>query len=143
MSLYSPHILIKKKDITSIFLNDNQKYLSIYDFQYIHLHKNDNHIFKQLLEKRVSEFNFNNFNFNKENTGFFKNYMYTIMDKDIVEDKLKISNVEILKKELLCNQSEVNSITGKNNLNNIGFIHVDNIKYLKSLSLKKLSYILY
>ena len=135
MSLYSPHILIKKKDITSIFLNDNQKYLSIYDFQYIHLHKNDDHIFKKLLEKRVSEFNSNSFN--KNFTGFFKNYMYTVMDKDIVENKLKFTNFKLLIDQLLCNPSEINSISEKEKLNNMGFINVDNIQYLEGLSFKE------
>ena len=75
MSLYLPHILKDKKDITSIFLNENQKQLSIYDFQYMYSHKGE-HIFKKLLEKRVSQFN--NRNLDKKIYGFHENYMYTI-----------------------------------------------------------------
>jgi hypothetical protein len=52
MSNYYPHVIKTKNDITSIFLTENQKKLSIYDFQYIYSHKNEEHIFKKLLEKR-------------------------------------------------------------------------------------------
>ena len=50
-------------------------------------HINKKHIFVKLLEKRVSDFNQNKFDENIY--GFHKNYMYTIMDKTIVENKLK------------------------------------------------------
>ena len=82
MSLYLPHVLKEKKDITSIFLNEEQKKLSIYDFQYIYSHLNK-HIFKDILEKRIIQLNNKEINENKY--GFYNNYMYTIMDKEIVE----------------------------------------------------------
>ena len=103
MSLYSPHILKENNDITSIFLNEEQKKLSIYDFQYIYSHLNS-HIFKDLLQKRIIQLN--NKELNEKIYGFYKDYMYTIMDKEIVEKKLNDTNIFKLKQELLCNQSE-------------------------------------
>ena len=57
MSIYYPHVIKTKNDITSIFLIENRKKLFIYNFQYIYFHQNEEHIFKKLLEKRISEFN--------------------------------------------------------------------------------------
>ena len=86
MSLYLPHVLKEKKSIASIFINEDQKNLSIYDFQYTYSHLNK-HIFKDLLEKRIIQLN--NKELNEKTYGFYKNYMYTIMEKEIVEKKNK------------------------------------------------------
>ena len=135
MSLYLPHILKDKKDITSIFLNENQKQLSIYDFQYMYSHKGE-HILKKLLEKRVSQFN--NRNLDKKIYGFHENYMYTIMDKEIVENKLKKTDIKMLKENLLPNKSEIYSLnTNKLSKNDEYFILTNNINYLKGLSFEQ------
>ena len=135
MSLYLPHILKDKKDITSIFLNENQKQLSIYDFQYMYSHK-DEHIFKKLLEKRVSQFN--DGNFDKTIYGFHENYMYTMMDKEIVENKLKKTDMKMLKEKLLPNKSEIYSLnSNKPSKNEEYIILTNNIKYLERLSFEQ------
>ena len=133
MSLYLPHILKEKKDIISIFLNDEQKNYSIFDFQYIYSHLN-NHIFKELLEKRISQLNKKDLNENLY--GFYKGYMYTIMDKEIVERKINDTNIFKLKQDLLANQSENYYFTNtkKDIRDENFFILSDNIQYLKGLS---------
>ena len=69
MSLYLPHVLKEKKSIASIFINEVQKNLSIYDFQYTYSHLNK-HIFKDLLEKRIIQLN--NKELNEKTYGFYK-----------------------------------------------------------------------
>ena len=133
MSLYLPHILKEKKDIKSIFLNEEQKKYSIFDFQYIYSHLN-NHIFRELLEKRISQLN--NKDINENICGFYKGYMYTIMDKEIVERKINDTNLFKLKQDLLANQSENYYFTNtkKALVDENFFILSDNIQYLKGLS---------
>ena len=134
MSLYSPHVLKEKKDITSIFLNEDQKKYSIYDFQYIYSHLNK-HIFKDLLEKRIIQLN--NKEMDEKKYGFYNNYMYTIMDKKIVEKKLNDTNIFKLKQELLANKSEKYYFSNFNKDRKDDdklFIFSDNIEYLKGLS---------
>ena len=153
MSIYYPHVIKTKNDITSIFLDENQKKLSIYDFQYIYSHQNEEHIFKKLLEKRISEFNEKKFD--KKIYGFFQNYMYTIMDKSIVENKLKDLDYKNLKEQLLPNLSEIGitpsrfedlkKISHSQNVNiekspikDFPFINSDNIQYLKGISYEQI-----
>ena len=153
MSIYYPHVIKTKNDITSIFLDENQKKLSIYDFQYIYSHQNEEHIFKKLLEKRISEFNEKKFD--KKIYGFFQNYMYTIMDKSIVENKLKDLDYKNLKEQLLPNLSEIGitpsrfedlkKISNSQNVNiekspikDFPFINSDNIEYLKGISYEQI-----
>ena len=133
MSLYLPHILKKKKDIISIFLNEEQKKYSIFDFQYIYSHLN-NHILRELLEKRISQLNNNDLNENIY--GFYKGYMYTIMDKEIVERKINDINIFKLKQGLLANQSENYYFTNakKAMKDENYFILSDNTQYIKGLS---------
>ena len=153
MSIYYPHVIKTKNDITSIFLTENQKKLSIYDFQYIYSHQNKEHIFKKLLEKRISEFNQKKFD--KKIYGFFENYMYTIMDKSIVENKLSDLDYKNLKEQLLPNLSEIGitpsrfedyqNISNSQNANienssikDFPFINSDNIQYLKGISYEQI-----
>ena len=136
MSLYLPHILKNKKNIASIFLNENQKKLSIYDFQYMYSH-NKEHIFKQLIEKRVSQFNENIFD--KNIYGFYENIMYTIMDTEIIEKKLKYTDMNILKENLIPNKSEIYYYNSNklSKTNEEFFVLSDNIRYLKGLSFEQ------
>ena len=60
MSIYYPHVIKTKNDITSIFLIENQKKLSIYDFQYIYSHQNEEHIFKNFWKKEFQSLIINN-----------------------------------------------------------------------------------
>ena len=143
-----------KNDITSIFLTDNQKKLSIYDFQYIYSHKNEEHIFKNFWKK---EFQSLYKKFNKKIYGFYKNYRYAIMDKSIVENKLKDLDYKNLKEQLLPNLSEIgitpsrfedlqkNSNSQKENIEkspikDFPFINSDNIQYLKGISYEQTMY---
>ena len=153
ISIYYYHVIKTKNDITSIFLTENQKKLSIYDFQYIYSHQNKEHIFKKLLEKRISEFNQKKFD--KKIYGFFENYMYTIMDKSIVENKLSDLDYKNLKEQLLPNLSEIGitpsrfedyqNISNSQNANienssikDFPFINSDNIQYLKGISYEQI-----
>ena len=133
MSLYLPHILKEKKNIISIFLNKEQKKYSIFDFQYIYSHLN-NHIFRELLEKRISQLN--NSDLNENLYGFYKGYMYTIMDEEIVERKINDTNIFKLKQDLLANQSENYYFTNTKKAikDENYFILSDNMQYLKGLS---------
>ena len=51
MSIYYPHMIKTTNNITSIFLDENQKKLSIFDFLYIYSHQNKEHIFKNFCKK--------------------------------------------------------------------------------------------
>ena len=134
---YIYHIFLKERnDITSIFLNEDQKKLSINDFQYIYSHLNK-HILKELLEKRIIQLN--NKELDENQYGFYKNYMYTIMEKEIVEKKINDINIRNLKEGLLCNQSETNYFVNINEdrRDYKSFILSNNIQYLRSLNFEE------
>ena len=138
MSIYSPHILKEKNNITSIFLDENQRKLSIYDFQYMYSHNKNGNIFQELLEKRVSQFN-EKF-LDEKIYGFYDNYMYTIFDNEIIKNKLKLSTMKKLTENLLPNQSEIYfniSNNNEDNENNEDFVLFENISYLKGLSFEQ------
>ena len=61
--------------------------------------------FKIFKKKRISHFNAKNFD--KNVYGFHENYMYTIMGKEIIDQKIKSIDIKTLKENLLLNQSEI------------------------------------
>ena len=138
MSLYYPHILKKTNDIRSIFLNDAQKKLNVKDFQYCAFHNNEHCLFIKILQRRILQFNDNKFNKNNEkNFGFYKNYMYTTIDKDIVKEILRETKFEELKNNLLFEESKVSESQSVISTN-IEFINKKNIQYIKGLSYEEI-----
>ena len=124
LSLYCPHIIKSQNNIISIFLTKNQKILKLSDFQYFDYHKyiNDD-IFIELLNKRINEYNnliiknkdLNNINlYNNKIYGFHSNisennyYLYTIMDQEIISNKLNKLNYINLFNNLTGAESQIN-----------------------------------
>ena len=138
MSLYYPHILKKSNDIRSIFLNEAQKKLNARDFQYCTIHDNKDSVFMKILERRIQQFNENEFKKeNEKKFGFHKNYMYTTIDKDIINKMLKETTLEELRNNLLADDSQV-SRSVSNNSSHIEFINNKNISYIKGLSYEEI-----
>ena len=139
MSLYYPHIIKDntKKNLASLFLPKDKNKLNIFDFQYSNITENDD-IFILTLKKRIQEFNENK---KTEDFGFFNNsfgigYLYTKVPLDIIEDKLKSSNISNLKANLLGNISDKNNTYTENGLEYK--IFKDNSKYLKGLTFEQI-----
>ena len=151
ISLYSPHIIKTTNNILSIYLNKEQKLLNISDFQYADYNKYiDNDIFKELLQKRIKEFN--NLNkqkgiiiddkYNDKIFGFNENicktnyYLYSIMDQEIIFNKLKKTNYEELKNAIAASKSQIN----KENTYNNKFYEIfnKNMDYSRGLTFEEL-----
>ena len=146
VSIYSPHILKSKKNITSIFLLEKEKF-DLLDFQYSNKHKNMNDIFFTILKRRIKELNnlmergvnIEEDEKNKKKFGFCKSknnnnyYLYSIIDEDIIKAKLKENDLEYLKKNLLMNETQNNY-----SKNDIIAIYDKNMEYLKGLTFEEL-----
>ena len=146
VSIYSPHILKSKKNVTSIFLLEKEK-LDLLDFQYSNKHKNMNDIFFTILKRRIKELNnlmergvnIEEDEKNKKKFGFCKSknnnnyYLYSIIDEDIIKAKLKENDLEYLKKNLLMNETQNNY-----SKNDIIAIYDKNMEYLKGLTFEEL-----
>ena len=143
ISIYSPHILKGNKNVTSILLTEEQKKFDLSDFQYTKNHKNNNDIFLKTLEKRIGEMNaLIEKNINIENYknifGFCKNknnnnyYLYSVIDEDIIKNKLKENDLEFLKKNLIMNESQINTRSS------VMEIYDKNMEYLKGLTFEEL-----
>ena len=143
ISIYSPHILKGNKNVTSILLPEEQKKFDLSDFQYTKNHKNNNDIFLKTLEKRIGEMNaLIEKNINIENYknifGFCKNknnnnyYLYSVIDEDIIKNKLKENDFEFLKKNLIMNESQINTRSS------VMEIYDKNMEYLKGLTFEEL-----
>ena len=112
MSLYYPHIIKDSiKNIpASLFLPKDNNKLNIYDFQYSNKTEDDD-IFMLTLKKRILDFNDNK---TTDDFGFLNNengvgYLYTKVPQEIIEDKLKSSNINNLKANLFGNISKNNN----------------------------------
>lgn len=139
MSLYYPHIIKDSiKNIpASLFLPKDNNKLNIYDFQYSNKTENDD-IFMLTLKKRILDFNENK---TTEDFGFFNDangvgYLYTKVPQEIIEDKLKSSNINNLKDNLLGNISKNSNTLTQNDLKYANF--KDNSKYMKELTLEQI-----
>ena len=139
MSLYYPHIIKDSiKNIpASLFLPKDNNKLNIYDFQYSNKTEDDD-IFMLTLKKRILDFNDNK---TTDDFGFLNNengvgYLYTKVPQEIIEDKLKSSNINNLKPNLLGNISKNSKTLTQNDLKYINF--KDNSKYLKELTLEQI-----
>jgi len=120
-----------------LFLPKDNNKLNIYDFQYSNKTEDDD-IFMLTLKKRILDFNENK---TTEDFGFFNNengvgYLYTKVPLEIIEDKLKSSNINNLKANLLGNISKNNNTLTQNDLKYANF--KDNSKYLKELTLEQI-----
>ena len=108
ISIFTPHIIKSRKNIMSLFL---PKELNLSDFQYKDYHKNiNNDVFLNLLRLRIDQFNdyekrdgkITDKKFNEKIFGFNKNiqgnnfYLYSIMDKEIILNKLKNYDINTL-----------------------------------------------
>ena len=147
ISLYFPHILKEKNDITSILLS-NEK-LDKFDFQYTYFDdKIYEDIFLLLLQKRIDEYNnyvkkdgkivddkYNEkiFGFNTDKNG--NSYLYTTMDEEIILEKLKENNTIILKNNLIGRQSQISS---QNRSSYLSEIFNYNMNYLQGLTFEEL-----
>ena len=66
------------------------------------VYNNEHCLFIKILQRRIQQFNDNKFNEkNEKNFGFYKNNMYTTIDKDIIEEILKETTFQELKNNLL------------------------------------------
>ena len=152
ISIYFPHILKEKNDITSILLSN--KKLNSSDFQYtkFNFRRIYNDIYLLILNKRIEEYN--NFikkdgiivdnKYNEKIFGFHtdKNctsysYLYTIMDEEIIVDKLKEIDLVLLTYNLVGRPIR----TISKNITNYSFvddIFNYNMDYLQKLTFEKL-----
>jgi len=140
MSIYYPHIIKdnSKKNYASLFLEKDNNKLGVYDFQYINKTENNDDIFMLTLKLRIKEYNEGK---KTNDFGFFINpfglgYLYTKIPQEIIEDKLKSSNITHLKANFLGNISDRNETYTQDSLENKNF--KDNSKYLKKLTFKQI-----
>ena len=122
ISLFTPHIFKSSKSIMSLFLPGE---LNISDFQYYDYHKNiNNDVFLSLLKLRIDQFNkykkgneiitdeaYNDkiFGFNQNISG--KNYyLYSIMDKEIISNKLEKYKIDQLFENLTGVESQTDEM---------------------------------
>ena len=140
MSIYFPH-LIKNKKINgsiSIFLPNDDINLKEKDFQYSNYTEIED-IFLLTLKKRIEQFNLNE---TSEDFGFFYNsdsvpYLYTKIPEEIIGNKLKSTNINDLKANLLGNLSS--SIDTSYTNSSLGYITFkSNSNYLKGLTFEQL-----
>ena len=146
ISIYSPHILKGKKNVLSILLPEKEKKLNILDFQYSNYHNNMNDIFFLTLQRRINEYNIflekNDDIEKKENNdkkfGFCKQkngdnyFLYSIIDDDIIKDKLKQNDLESLRNNLIMNNSQINPRSS------IMEVYDQNMDYLQGLTFEEL-----
>ena len=147
ISIYSPHILKMEKNIKSILLPEKEKKLNLLDFQYAYNHTNKEDIFFITLKRRIEDLNTKiekNDNFLedekiKKKFGFYKNknsenyYLYSIIDEEIIKNKLKLNDVEYLKNNLLMNETQ-----NKNQRSDVIALYDKNMEFLKGLTFEEL-----
>ena len=151
ISLYCPHIIKTSNDIISIYLTEEQKKLNLSDFQYKDYYKNiNNDIFLDLLKKRINQFNhfkknkgiIEDNNYNDKIFGFNRNvtennyYLYSIMDKEIILNKLKIINYNELLKNLTARSSQMSDTKTYSNV--YYEVFNKNMDFLKGLTYEEL-----
>ena len=149
ISLFTPHIIKSKKSIISLFLPGK---LSLSDFQYTDFHNNiNNDIFLSLLKLRIDQFNtfdkndgkITDKNYNERIFGFNTNkgrnnfYLYSIMDKKIISDKLQNYNIETLFENLTAAQSQVDQYQKEDSIKCYEIFN-RNMNFLKGLSYEEI-----
>ena len=140
MSIYLPHLIKDKKsnNSISIFLANDNINLKEKDFQYSNYTEIED-IFLLTLRKRIDQFNLNE---NSEDFGFFYNsnnipYLYTKIPEEIIGNKLKSTNINDLKANLIGNiSSSINTSYTNSSLEYITF--KNNSNYLKGLTFEQL-----
>ena len=147
ISIYSPHIIKREKNIKSILLLEKEKNLDLLDFQYANYHKNKNDIFFLTLQGRIKDINNlmgkNNNTIEDENIkkkfGFCKNknndnyYLYSIIDEEIIKNKLKENDIKYLSDNLLMNETQ-----NRNQRSDILEFYDKNMEFLKGLTFEEL-----
>ena len=148
ISLFTPHIIRTKKNLMSLFFSEK---LNLSDFQYNDYHKNiNNDVFLQLLSLRINEFNdyekkdgiITDKKYNEKIFGFKKNlshqfYLYSIMDEEILSEKIKNPNINTLFENLIAEESQIDK-SKKPNSYDCYEIFNRNMDFLKGLTYKKL-----
>ena len=151
ISLFTPHIIKSTNNMFSLFLPVE---LNLSDFVYKDYHKNiNNDVFLNLLKLRIKEFNeYEKKNgkildekYNEKIFGFNKNilgnnfYLYSIMDKKIISDKLENVNINKLFEDLTAAESQIDrSKTLDRNIYNCYEMFNKNMNFLKGLTYEEL-----
>ena len=146
ISIYNPHIIKEKNNIISILLPENEKQLNLSDFQYSEKYKKiTNDIFLEILERRINQYNNLNKNeYNEKIFGFNSNikksnyYLYSTIDDDLIEKKIKENNFIKLKNGLLGNKSQINEDINSRISSISKFYFKENTDYLNGLTYEEL-----
>jgi len=151
ISLFTPHIIRARKNIMSLFLPEE---LNLSDFLYKDHRKNineDNDVFLDLLTLRINQFNdyekkdrkFTDEKYDEKIFGFNKNisgdkfYLYSIMDEEIISERINNYNINTLIENLTGVKSKID-ISQKPNAYNCYEIISRNKNILKDLSYEEL-----
>ena len=148
ISLFTPHYIRTNKNVMSLFFPEK---LNLSDFLYTDYHKNlRDDIFLQLLSLRINQFNdfekkdgiITDKKYNEKIFGFKKNlskqfYLYSIMDEEIISEKIKNPNINTLFDNLIAAESQIDK-RKKPKSYDCYEIFNRNMDFLKGLTYKKL-----
>jgi len=151
ISIYTPHIIKNTNNLKSILLPKEEKELKLSDFQYLETHKEiNNDIFLEILKNRIKQFNnykdklngeIKDNEYNDKIFGFnisintLNYYLYSIIDEETIENKLKEINILKLKRDLLASKSQIDQNTYNNSQSHKSLnIFNKNMNYLHGLT---------